>query len=536
MGRKLALIIGNSQYDDKSLSRLTAPDADVEALADVLRAPDICRFDEVIPLRNQGCATVRRAIAHFYDARKRDDLLLLYFSGHGVKDENGYLYLALRDTESSLLAGTAIEASFITGRMDRSFSKRQVLILDCCHSGAFAAGTKSVRGGSVGTATAFQGTGRVVLTATDATQYAWEGDRILGDAQTSLFTRFLIEGLRTGAADQDDDGEITVDELYEYVYEKVVDATPTQTPGKWAWLNGKIVLVDNTAAKRVADAMQRCASARDAIDRTEFTLALELLRRAAELDPASRDVVDLVRRASEGIAAEESAARRREAERIRLEQARLEEIRLEETRLDEMRRAEDTVQRSRDTTSRARRYGFASAGAVAIVASVLTSALYNLTTTTRTSPPQKAGTTLVQQPPATSPLFAPIPARVLPVRPLALPAVAPRTNIARAIEPEPTPAAPVAIPPKPAVIPPSPAAVARTLPETKGTATEVAAPPPAPTRDPSSIHDAPPKSETAALPIGPSTPVAPPPIPAPSPAAPAPSPRPPTDAASVIQV
>ena len=62
---------------------------------------------------------------------------MLYFSGHGVKDEQGNLYLAVKDTERPLLAGTSIEAAFITAQMDRSHSKRQILILDCCHSGAF---------------------------------------------------------------------------------------------------------------------------------------------------------------------------------------------------------------------------------------------------------------------------------------------------------------------------------------------------------------------------------------------------------------
>ena len=313
MAQKLALIIGNNSYDDASLSRLTAPGADVQAFAEVLRAPDICKFDEVIPLVDEGCAVVRRAIARFYDQRRRDDLLLLYFSGHGVKDENGHLYLALRDTESSLLAGTAIEASFITGRMDRSASKRLVLILDCCHSGAFAAGSKAVQGGTVGTATAFEGRGRIVLTATDATQYAWEGNRILGDAQTSLFTRFMIEGLKTGAADRDENGVITVDELYEYVYEKVLDATPAQTPGKWAWLNGQIVLVDNAGAKRIARAAEHLAAARAAIERKQFAAALEWLRQVSELNPAAEGVADLVRCANEGLAAAEAA------ERLRLE-------------------------------------------------------------------------------------------------------------------------------------------------------------------------------------------------------------------------
>ena len=253
MAGKFALIIGNSRYNDDSLGRLKAPDIDVHELESVLKSPDVGRFDEVATLLNEDCASVRKAIARFYDQRQRDDLLLLYFSGHGVKDEQGHLYLALRDTESGLLAGSAIETAFITGRMDRSFSKRQVLVLDCCHSGAFAHGAKAAQGVSVGTAEAFEGTGlgRVVLTATDSTQYAWEGDQIIGDAQTSLFTHFLIEGLKTGAADRNDDGVVTVDELYDYVREQVVTTTPRQTPHKWSYRqHGDIVLAQNPFAKR----------------------------------------------------------------------------------------------------------------------------------------------------------------------------------------------------------------------------------------------------------------------------------------------
>ncbi len=255
MSGKFALIIGNSRYDDASLGRLKAPDIDVYELEGVLKSPEVGRFDEVATLLDQDCASVRKAIARFYDQRQRDDLLLLYFSGHGVKDEQGHLYLALRDTESGLLAGSAIETAFISGRMDRSFSKRQVVVLDCCHSGAFAHGAKAAQGASVGTAEAFEGTGlgRVVLTATDSTQYAWEGDQIIGDAPNSLFTHFLIEGLKTGAADRDADGVVTVDELYDYVREQVVTTTPKQTPHKWSYLQrGDIVIAQNPFATRSA--------------------------------------------------------------------------------------------------------------------------------------------------------------------------------------------------------------------------------------------------------------------------------------------
>src|SRR5262245_36253999 len=110
MAGKFALIVGNSHYDDPSLSRLKAPDVDVQALEEVLKNPEIGSFTEVTSLLNETCAVVRKAVARFFENRRRDDLLLIYFSGHGVKDEQGHLYLALRDTETALLAGSAIES------------------------------------------------------------------------------------------------------------------------------------------------------------------------------------------------------------------------------------------------------------------------------------------------------------------------------------------------------------------------------------------------------------------------------------------
>ncbi len=245
MGRRLALIIGNSVFRDLSLARLLTPDAGVGSLADVLLDPEIGAFDDAKLVVNMAATTIRRSISQFFANKTRDDLLLLYFSGHGVLDENGRLYLATKETERNYLRGTAIPATFITDEMDHSRSRRQVLILDCCHSGAFARGSKGVTGASVGTATAFEGKGfgRVVLNASDATQYAWEGDQVIGEAENSVFTHYLIQGLQTGRADADGDGEITVDELYDYVYEQVVSQTPKQTPGKWSYKEqGEIVI------------------------------------------------------------------------------------------------------------------------------------------------------------------------------------------------------------------------------------------------------------------------------------------------------
>lgn len=244
MSGKFALIIGNTDYTDPGLAQLTAPGKDAEDFARVLKDKSFCAFDEVSVLVNHTESTIREAIDGLFYRKSPDDLLILYFSGHGVRDEFGSLYLAVKNTSRSRLRSTAIKSDYIRESMDQSRSKRQVLILDCCNSGAFQQGTKAATGTSIGTASAFEGTGygRVVLTASDSTQFAWEGDKLIGETDNSLFTHFLIQGLE-GKADRNSDGNITVDELYDYAYEQVLKTTTKQTPGKWSYREqGEIVL------------------------------------------------------------------------------------------------------------------------------------------------------------------------------------------------------------------------------------------------------------------------------------------------------
>jgi uncharacterized caspase-like protein len=60
----------------------------------VLRDPRIAGFD-VTMLVNEPHHRVGEAIGQLYRDRRRDDLTLLYFTGHGLKDDDGRLYLAM---------------------------------------------------------------------------------------------------------------------------------------------------------------------------------------------------------------------------------------------------------------------------------------------------------------------------------------------------------------------------------------------------------------------------------------------------------
>ncbi len=239
-----ALIIGGDDYSDPGLRRLRAPASDARALARVLEDPAIGGFD-VRTLLNEPAHLVSLAVEEFFADRLADDLLMVHFSCHGVKDEDGELYFAMANTVLRRLAATAVPADFVNRRMNRSRSRRVVLLLDCCYAGAFERGMTARAGSEVGIESQFGGRGRAVITASSAMEYAFEGD-VLADASEvapSVFTSALVEGLETGDADRDQDGLVALDELYDYIYDRVRTATPNQTPGKWTFgVQGELVI------------------------------------------------------------------------------------------------------------------------------------------------------------------------------------------------------------------------------------------------------------------------------------------------------
>jgi hypothetical protein len=231
-----ALIVASDDYTDPGLRRLRAPAADAQALAAVLRDPGIGGF-EVRTLLNEPAHEVNLAVEEFFADRRPDDLLLVHFSCHGVKDESGDLYFAASNTLLRRLGATAVAAEFVNRRMSRSRSRRVVLLLDCCYAGAFERGMTARVGAGIGIEEQFGGRGRAVITASSSMEYAFEGDELADTRELapSVFTSALVEGLETGDADRDQDGLVALDELYDYVYDKVRAVTPNQTPGKWTF-------------------------------------------------------------------------------------------------------------------------------------------------------------------------------------------------------------------------------------------------------------------------------------------------------------
>jgi outer membrane protein assembly factor BamB len=234
--RRLALLIAAADYQDPALRGLRSPGRDASALAIILGDRRIGGFD-VQTLVDARCHEVQEGIEEFCSGRQPDDQLLVYLSCHGLLDGNGRLYYAAADTRQQSLAATAVSAAWLTERLDDCRARSQILVLDCCHSGAFARGTKGDRDLVLDLKQRFEptGRGRVVLTASRATEYSFEGDQMSGEGLPSVFTRAVVDGLKSGEADRDRDGLITVSDLYQHVYESVRRAEPRQTPELWLY-------------------------------------------------------------------------------------------------------------------------------------------------------------------------------------------------------------------------------------------------------------------------------------------------------------
>lgn len=222
---KVALLIGVSEYESPHLKPLPAVTQDIEGMQRVLQDQEIGGFDDVKTLTNPDPVAMQEAIQILFSNSQKNDLVLLYFSGHGIRDDSGRLYFATRITrkneQGELSKASTVSADYLHDIIKDSRSKRQVIILDCCFSGAFA---KDIKGKDEVyldfKKIQLGGEGRAVLTSSTSTQYSFE----------SIYTHYLVQGIETGEADENNDGFISVDELHQYVQRKVQENKPEMKP------------------------------------------------------------------------------------------------------------------------------------------------------------------------------------------------------------------------------------------------------------------------------------------------------------------
>jgi len=243
-GKKWALLIGVDRYHE-SLGSLKYASADCRALREVLTSGPLgFEAERVCLLTDDGDERHRPTYANIHNALGtwlvlpgEEDLVLVYFAGHGLalKEE---AYLVPGDATLTAVHTLGVRLGYVQEVLERCRARRKVLVVDACHSGAG-------RDVSTMTKTMLEGLGAgeglytVSSCGLDERSYEWE------EKGRGVFSYFLTEALR-GGCKCDAQGRLTADGVYEWVHDEVVKwAAPkgyVQRPQRFAKGAGVIVL------------------------------------------------------------------------------------------------------------------------------------------------------------------------------------------------------------------------------------------------------------------------------------------------------
>ncbi|MEW6128091.1 MAG: caspase family protein [Acidobacteriota bacterium] len=231
-GKLWAVVIGVSNYPNlKPEDQLKFAHRDAEAMGEFLRSPEGGGFpsSQIKLLLNQNAtvAAIRTALGSWLArSAQADDIVYIFFAGHGVV-ENNEAYLLAHDSDPQNLYATALSV----GELNRIVSERvksrvQVIIADACHSGKLGLTSRGTSAEALINRyfdeSGKSGAGSFKLLASRDSESSYEDTRWGGGH--GVFTYHLLESLR-GKADSDNDGVVRAGEVVNYLSEIVPNET-----------------------------------------------------------------------------------------------------------------------------------------------------------------------------------------------------------------------------------------------------------------------------------------------------------------------
>ncbi len=223
---RVALLIGVSQCQS-SLNPLRWVE-DVAEMARVLKS-SAAGFEFVEYLREHNLPETLTGIEHFLGDRQPTDQIFFLYAGYCIQDRDDQLYLATADTaadsQGKLIPATALSVQWLRQALDQCPARSQVVVLDGCFRDELR--NMPVRAGDWADPwSQLGGEGRVLLTAANPSQ-PWDPQvHELTDPGGWSYTRYLAEGIETGAADPDSNGTLTAADLHAYAARKLAIAAP----------------------------------------------------------------------------------------------------------------------------------------------------------------------------------------------------------------------------------------------------------------------------------------------------------------------
>ncbi len=275
-GKKKALIISISDYNDDSLPKLEFCKHDGEEMYQTLSnlGYEIKETHKIIGKADQK--TIRHTLIKFFrNDVNIDDTLLFYFSGHGVLDGYGGRFFANTDVSSEIPELDGVRFEVLNEQMEKSNAEKKIAILDCCFSGGAVPTLTGKAGddqekeaenlGREGLDKVFgKSQGSCVLASSLSSKRSFA----LADKSHSAFTRFVIEGLKGKKDSVDENGFVTPEKLSTYVFKELqkVPDLANQKPVRNLSIAGKIILAEHPQLSKQAEKKQTKSRVSDLLD------------------------------------------------------------------------------------------------------------------------------------------------------------------------------------------------------------------------------------------------------------------------------
>jgi len=223
--QRWAIVIGVSHYQNSQIN-LQYADRDAESMRDFLEDPKggaVPPTNVFYAVNEQATAgNIRSALFEFLDKPGPDDLVIVYFAGHGANDPESpdNYYLLGYDADPQNLGATAVRMRELQESFGNYLKANLVTLVDACHSGGIGKSLQNMT--NARWANAGFGSHRAIITASDVSEFSRE-DASWGGGH-GVFTFYVLQGLK-GAADADHDHQVSVGELFDYVSRHVADET-----------------------------------------------------------------------------------------------------------------------------------------------------------------------------------------------------------------------------------------------------------------------------------------------------------------------
>lgn len=244
--------IGSSKYVENKYD-LVYPEKDARDIVDLFstnKSSEYAQIHTKLILNEDVTKGVLSECSDFLKLATSNDIVIVFFAGHGVLDQNYDYFLATHDLNFINPSENGISYESFEALLDGIAPLRKTLLIDACHSGeldkedvmaitnetneaksndvVFRAVGTSIKENTIGVertnalvkelfSDLRKGTGATVISSAGGMEFAQESE----EWKNGLFTYCMLEGIRSNRADANKDGKIMLSELQMYISSKV---------------------------------------------------------------------------------------------------------------------------------------------------------------------------------------------------------------------------------------------------------------------------------------------------------------------------